>query len=92
MSDWHKPTDKSARQRARVSPDADLGVHRAAITCPVWGPIRWSERNKVWLDILSSREAGTMIAPDQVGLWTLWEPIMPAQLREKAALAKEAGQ
>ena len=92
MSDWHKPTDKLPDNEQECLLMPTWVFTEPLITCPVWGPIRWSERNKVWLDILSSPEAGTMIAPDQVGLWTLWEPIMPAQLREKAALAKEAGQ
>jgi hypothetical protein len=59
----------------------------------VFGPIAWSAKNKCWLDIFRDPEAGSMISPDGVGCWTLWEPIAPPEglprLTEKAQKAAD---
>lgn len=51
--------------------------HGGALTLGVYGPIMWREKEKMWVDLFRTSEAGELVKPDQVGCWTLWEPIAP---------------
>lgn len=51
--------------------------HGGLTTIAVYGPIAWREVDKMWVDLFRDPEAGSCVKPDQVGCWTLWEPIAP---------------
>lgn len=51
--------------------------HGGMTTVGVYGPIPWSEKNKMWVDLFRTPKAGECIGPIAVGCWTLWEPIQP---------------
>ena len=77
MHEWFKPEDKLPEdgQECLLMPHD----HGGMCTIGVFGPIRWNEKNKCWLDIFRDPEAGTMLNPAQVGLWSDWESIAPKE-------------
>jgi len=75
MTAWFNPKDKLPEDGQRcllMPPD-----HGRMITTPVFGPIMWSAKNKMWLDIFRDPETGTLVRIEQVGLWCDWESIAP---------------
>ena len=47
-----------------------------------FGPIRWSAKEGAWLDNFRDPDAGTILRPEHVGYWTLWDrwnPIAPPE-------------
>ena len=74
---WHKPEDvlPGHGQECLLMPRD----HGGLTTVGVFGPIAWHEESRMWLDIFRDADAGCVVKPDQVGLWTLWEPIAPQE-------------
>jgi hypothetical protein len=74
MTDWHDPKVKLPED----GQECLLMTHsRGLITQAVYGPIAW--QGGVWLDLFRTPEAGELIRPADVALWTLWEPIAPRE-------------
>jgi hypothetical protein len=78
MTDWHDPKTKlpDDGQECLLLPH-----QQGLITSHVYGPIMWRAEmaDGCWLDIFATAEAGELIRPDQVRLWTLWDPIAPRE-------------
>lgn len=53
--------------------------HGGLTTIVVFGPILWNANQQAWLDLFRDPEAGTVISANDVGCWTLWEPIAPPE-------------
>ena len=75
MNVWHDPKVKlpEDNQECLLMP-VDRG---GMCTLPVFGPIMWSVKNQVWLDIFATPEAGTIATVEQVGKWCDWASIAP---------------
>jgi hypothetical protein len=75
--DWHDPKVKLPEDgQACLLLPHDQGL----MTSHVYGPITWRAEavgGGCWLDIFATPEAGEIIHPVQVSLWTLWDPIAP---------------
>jgi hypothetical protein len=75
---WHDP-------KVKLPEDGDecllLPHQQGLVTSHVYGPILWRAETGggVWLDIFATPEAGEIIRPAQVSLWTLWDPIAPPE-------------
>ena len=78
--EWLKPSNKLPQNEQECLLMPDYGD--SFLTTPVFGPIMWSSKNNVWLDLFRDPEAGTLVKPEEVGLWTLWEPIKPTEDEE----------
>jgi hypothetical protein len=52
-------------------------------TIPVYGPIMWSSKNNLWIDILRNPNTGECISPDQIDLWTDWVILSPYNEKNK---------
>lgn len=76
MIEWHDPNAKLPEDgdECLLLPQDDGSI----ITNRVFGPIAWHANSGAWLDLFATPEAGEIVSPKLVGLWTLWEPIMPS--------------
>jgi hypothetical protein len=77
MADWYDPKVKLPEdgEQCLLMPHERGGL----VTTHVFGPMPWNAKNGCWLDIFATPEAGEMVDPAQVGCWTLWAPIAPAE-------------
>ena len=82
MVEWHDPKVKLPEddEECLLLPHA-----RGLLTQAVYGPISWHAPSGAWLDLFRTPEAGEMIHPDNVALWTPWAPIAPFEPEDEAA-------
>lgn len=76
LVEWHDPKVKLPEdgEECLLLPPDPGGI----VTNRVYGPIAWHANSSAWLDLFASPEAGEIIRPDLVALWTPWFPIAPA--------------
>jgi len=83
--EWHDP-------KKRLPDDGDvcllMASARGLLTASVYGPVHWHAPDGLWLDIFRTAEAGEPVHPAQVALWTLWDPIAPADVEEETSTAE----
>ncbi len=48
-------------------------------TVGVYGPIAWSAKQDRWFDLFRDPEGGSVVSKENVGRWTLWDPIKPRE-------------
>jgi hypothetical protein len=75
MSIWFDPKEKlpDDGQECLLMP-VD---HGGMTTIGVYGPIAWTAKNQVWMDLFRNAEAGSIVKPENVGKWCDWESIAP---------------
>ena len=72
---WHNPKDILPNDGAEcLLMPID---HGGLTTVGVYGPIAWSAKDGLWMDLFRTYEAGEVVNPEAVGLWTHWDPIKP---------------
>jgi hypothetical protein len=81
MTEWFDPAHKLPEdgQECLLMPHA----HDGLVTIGVFGPIIWKagtdDSPGLWVDLFREAQAGAIVAPKDVGCWTLWEPIAPPE-------------